>query len=48
MPIILSNIETGENKEFTSLNSLANDLKGDRKVIRDYLKGIKTGYYRGK
>jgi hypothetical protein len=37
-----------KNKEFTSLNSLANDLKGDRKVIRDYLKGIKTGYYRGK
>lgn len=40
--------DTEKNKEFTSLNSLANDLKGDRKVIRDYLKGIKTGYYRGK
>lgn len=34
--------------EFDSLNSLAKYLKGDRQVIREYLKGIKTGYYRGK
>jgi hypothetical protein len=27
---------------------LANHLKGDRKTIRQYLKGIKSGYYRGK
>lgn len=33
---------------FPSLNSLAKHLKGDRKVIRDYLKGEKSGYYRGK
>jgi len=36
------------NKEFSSLNSLANELKGDRQVIREYLKGNKSGYYRGK
>ena len=36
------------NKEFSSLNLLAKELKGDRKVIRDYLKGTKSGYYRGK
>lgn len=40
--------DSSKNKEYTSLNSLANDLKGDRQVIRDYLKGNKTGYYRGK
>jgi hypothetical protein len=34
--------------EFDSLNSLAKHLKGDRKVIREYLKGSKSGYYRGK
>lgn len=34
--------------EFSSLNSLAKHLKGDRKVIREYLKGSKSGYYRGK
>lgn len=31
-----------------SLNSLAKDLKGDRQVIKEYLKGNKSGYYRGK
>ena len=36
------------NKEFSSLNSLAKHLKGDRQVIREYLKGEKIGYYRGK
>jgi len=36
------------NLEFDSLNSLAKYLKGDRQVIRDYLKGKKSGYYRGK
>jgi hypothetical protein len=36
------------NKEFSSLSSLAKELKGDRAVIREYLKGTKTGYYRGK
>lgn len=40
--------DSSKNKEYISLNSLANDLKGDRKVIREYLKGNKTGYYRGK
>jgi len=34
--------------EFNSLNSLAKHLKGDRQVIREYLKGEKSGYYRGK
>ena len=29
------------------LNSLAKHLKGDRQVIREYLKGEKAGYYRG-
>lgn len=33
---------------FDSLNSLASHLKGDRQVIRSYLKGDKSGYYRGK
>ena len=36
-----------KNLEFDSLNSLAKHLKGDRQVIRDYLKGSKSGYYRG-
>lgn len=40
--------DTSQNLEFDSLNSLANHLKGDRKVIREYLKGSKSGYYRGK
>lgn len=35
------------NKEFSSLNKLAKELKGDRQVIREYLKGNKLGYYRG-
>lgn len=37
-----------KNLEFDSLNSLAKYLKGDREVIRNYLKGNKSGYYRGK
>jgi hypothetical protein len=37
-----------KNLEFHSLNSLANHLKGDRQVIREYLTGKKSGYYRGK
>lgn len=37
-----------KNLEFSSLNSLANHLKGDRQIIRGYLKGDKSGYYRGK
>jgi len=37
-----------KNLEFNSLNSLAKHLKGDRQVIREYLKGEKPGYYRGK
>jgi len=40
--------DTRKNLEFNSLNSLANQLKGDRQVIREYLKGKKSGYYRGK
>lgn len=37
-----------KNLEFNSLNSLAKHLKGDRQVIREYLSGEKSGYYRGK
>lgn len=37
-----------KNIEFNSLNSLAKHLKGDRQVIRKYLTGEKSGYYRGK
>ena len=40
--------EPKKNLEFNSLNSLAKHLKGDRQVIRGYLKGDKPGYYRGK
>ena len=37
-----------KNIEFDSLHRLANHLKGDRQVIRKYLIGEKSGYYRGK
>lgn len=40
--------DSSKNLEFNSLNSLAIHLKGDRQVIREYLKGEKSGYYRGK
>lgn len=40
--------DSSKNLEFSSLNSLATHLKGDRQVIREYLKGNKTRYYRGK
>ena len=40
--------DASKNLEFDSLNSLAKHLKGDRQVIRDYLKKSKSGYYRGK
>uniref|UniRef100_UPI002115C7F6 hypothetical protein n=1 Tax=Aspergillus sclerotioniger TaxID=319627 RepID=UPI002115C7F6 len=40
--------DSSKNLIFHSLNSLANHLKGDRKVIREYLKGNKSSYYRGK
>jgi len=40
--------DVSKNLEFDSLNSLAKHLKGDRQVIREYLKGNKSGYYRGK
>jgi hypothetical protein len=40
--------EHTKNLVFNSLNSLAKHLKGDRQVIREYLKGKKSGYYRGK
>ena len=40
--------DNSKNLEFHSLNSLAKHLKGDREVIRNYLKGNKSGYYRGK
>ena len=36
------------NKEFSSLGSLAKELKGDRQTIREYLNGTRSGYYRGK
>jgi hypothetical protein len=37
-----------KNLIFSSLNSLAKHLKGDRQIIREYLTGKKSGYYRGK
>ena len=40
--------DSNKNLEFNSLNSLAKHLRGDRQVIREYLKGSKLGYYRGK
>lgn len=40
--------DSSKNLEFHSLNSLATHLKGDRQVIREYLNGKKSGYYRGK
>lgn len=40
--------DSSKNKIFDSLNSLAKHLKGDRYVIREYLKGSKSSYYRGK
>jgi hypothetical protein len=40
--------DASKNLEFDSINSLAKHLKGDRQVIREYLKGSKSGYYRGK
>lgn len=40
--------DSSKNLIFHSLNSLANHLKGDRQVIREYLKGNKSSYYRGK
>ncbi len=40
--------DSRKNLVFSSLNSLAKHLKGDRQVIRDYLTGKKSGYYRGK
>lgn len=40
--------DSSKNLVFDSLNSLAKHLKGDRYVIREYLKGNKSGYYRGK
>ena len=40
--------DSSKNLSFSSLHSLANHLKGDRQVIREYLKGERSGYYRGK
>ena len=40
--------DASKNLEFSSLNKLAKHLKGDRQVIREYLKKNKSGYYRGK
>jgi hypothetical protein len=40
--------DSRKNLVFSSLNSLAKHLKADRQVIRDYLTGKKSGYYRGK
>lgn len=40
--------DSTKNLLFISLSSLANHLKGDRATIRQYLKGEKSGYYRGK
>ena len=40
--------DSNKNLSFPSLHSLANHLKGDRQIIREYLKGERSGYYRGK
>jgi len=40
--------DSSKNLVFPSLNSLAKHLKGDRQIIREYLKGEKSGFYRGK
>ena len=40
--------DASKNLKFDSLNRLAKHLKGDRQVIREYLKESKSGYYRGK
>jgi hypothetical protein len=40
--------DSSKNLVFPSLNGLANHLKGDRQTIREYLKGERLGYYRGK
>lgn len=40
--------DTRKNLKFSSLNSLAKHLKGDRQVIKEYITGKKSGYYRGK
>jgi hypothetical protein len=40
--------DSDKNQLFSSLTSLANHLKGDRQTIRQYLKGERSGYYRGK
>lgn len=40
--------DANKNLKFDSLNSLAKHLKGDRQVIREYIKGTKSGYYHGK
>lgn len=47
---ILAKFKDDSSKDlcFPSLNSLANHLKGDRQIIKKYLKGEKSGYYRGK
>jgi hypothetical protein len=47
---ILAEFKDDSNKNllFLSLTSLANHLKGDRQTIRQYLKGERSGYYRGK
>lgn len=36
--------DSSKNLLFSSLRSLANHLKGDRKTIREYLKGKRSGY----
>jgi hypothetical protein len=47
--VILAEFKNDEKKnlKFSSLNSLAKHLKGDRVTIREYLTGKKSGYYRG-
>ena len=40
--------DTSKNLKFDLLNSLAEHLKGDRRITRNYLKGDKSSYYRGK
>jgi hypothetical protein len=47
---ILAKFKDDETKNlvFDTLNNLANHLKGDRQVIREHLKGNRSGYYHNK
>jgi hypothetical protein len=35
------------NRQFKSINEFARTINGDRSTIRDYVNGVRTGFYRG-